>query len=252
MHRAIIGAMNTVATLAKSFINLIYPLHCASCSKPLEAVNELGVCAFCQAEIKRNPRPYCDRCGRSIENAPGPCPECVKMQPLFSRAYSACLYEGSLKELIHAFKYKNRRSLSGLFTDLLLDFINDNPDVLDGIDVITFVPIHRKRLNERGFNQSELLASCLGKAVGIPVKNFLEKRQQTKNQNELSREERLCNINGTTCVNPEAALEIKGVGVLIVDDVMTTGSTLNESSRALLAAGAREVRCLSLARGLLA
>lgn len=242
--------MNKVVTLAKSFVNLIYPLHCASCGKPLEALNGSGVCDLCRAQIKRNPAPYCSWCGRSMDCADGICVECEKMRPSFGRAYSACLYEGVLKKLIHAFKYKNKRILSGIFTDLLVDFIGDNPEAVEGIDMITFIPLHRNRSSERGFNQSELLASCLGKAIGVPVIGFMQKSRATKNQNELSREERLVNIRGAFTVKRALRELVEGSGILVIDDVMTTAATLDESSRVLLDAGASRVHCLTLARGL--
>ena len=178
------------------------------------------------------------------------CPECRTMRPLFISARSACMYEGALKELIHKFKYNNRRMLSGTFAGIMLDFIKDNPDTVEGIDVITFVPLHRKRALTRGFNQSKLLASLIGKALDIPVTGCLEKTRLTKNQNELSRENRLVNLKGAFRIRPdieEAA--VRGAGILLIDDVMTTGTTLNEISRMLMDRGAGKVRCLTLARG---
>ncbi len=261
--------MNSLAALAKSLINLIYPLHCASCGRHIESVNEHGACDFCLKQIKRNPLPYCPSCGRAwsghfsempdhpmspaqeIQEPENVCPECRKIRPYFSSAYSACLYEGSLKELIHKFKYDNRRTLSGIFTAIMLDFIKDNPGIIKGIDAITFVPLHKKRALVRAFNQSELLARLIGTKLGIPVIGCLEKTRATRNQNELSREDRLVNLEGafriSAKIKPDA---VKGAGMLIIDDVMTTGTTLNETSRALMGCGAKSVRCLTLARGI--
>ncbi len=173
------------------------------------------------------------------------------MRPYFSSAYSACLYEGSLKELIHKYKYNNRRMLSDTFAGIMLDFIKENPDAVEGIDAITFVPLHRKRALARGFNQSELLASLIGKALGIPLTGCLEKTRLTKNQNELSREDRLINLKGAFRMKRNIETDIvEGSDILIIDDVMTTGTTLNEMSRVLMNRGASRVRCLTLARGL--
>jgi ComF family protein len=173
----------------------------------------------------------------------------MKMRPFFSSAYSACLYEDPLKELIHKFKYNNRRSLSKVFTDLLLDFIEDNPDIIDGVEMITFVPLYKDREFDRAFNQSELLASAAGKALRIPVKSCLEKTLKTRNQNQLSRQERLVNVKDAFSLKRGMEDIVKGLDMLIMDDVMTTGATLNDSSRALISAGAKRVRCLTLARG---
>lgn len=213
------------AIITKNFINFIYPLHCASCKKPLEPVNSLGVCELCLKGIKRNPRPYT------------------------GRFYSACLYEGSLKELIHQFKYKGRENLKKALSVLIAGFIRDNREILNGIDKISFVPLKNSRLAGREFNQSELLAMEISKEFGIPVCGTLEKIKKTRRQNELSREDRLVNLNGAFRVKD--ASEVNGLGMLLVDDVMTTGATLKECSRVLIEAGAKEVRCLTLARGVL-
>jgi len=173
------------------------------------------------------------------------------MRPCFSSAYSACLYEGSLKELIHKFKYDNRRMLSGIFTAIMLDFIKDNPGIIEGIDAITFVPLHKKRALVRAFNQSELLARLIGIELGIPVIRCLEKTRVTRNQNELSREDRLVNLKEAFRISANIKSDaVKGADMLIIDDVMTTGTTLNETSRALMSRGAKSVRCLTLARGI--
>lgn len=243
--------MNKVVTLAKSLINLIYPLHCASCGRHIESVNERGVCDLCLKKIKRNPLPYCPSCGRSMHTSEDVCAECRAMRPFFSSARSTCMYEGTLKELIHKFKYNNRRMLSGTFAGIMLDFIKENPDAVEGIDIITFVPLRKNRVLARGFNQSKLLASLIGKSLGIPVTECLEKTRLTKNQNELSRENRLVNLKGAFRVRPDIEeAVVRGAGILLIDDVMTTGATLNEISRVLIDRGAGKVRCLTLARGI--
>ncbi len=250
MLRAIIPAMNTITTAVKSLANLIYPLRCASCGKNLAVADEVGACGFCISQIRPNPKPYCRSCGRSLDDAHHLCPGCRKSPFHFSRAYSACLYEGALKDMIHAFKYKNNRTLSSLFTALITDFINDNREIIDTISVVTYVPLHTRRRQERGFNQSEALASGIARAFGIPMHSCLRKASHTKNQSELSRDERLVNVSGAFTAGGPGAHAVKGRYVLLVDDVMTTGATLNECSRALIEAGAVEVRCLTLARGL--
>ncbi|MFH1190204.1 MAG: ComF family protein [Candidatus Omnitrophota bacterium] len=242
--------MNKVSALATSFINLIYPLHCASCGRRLASAERSDVCGTCRAGIKRNPAPYCRSCGRPASMAGTRCPECRATRVFYSFARSACMYEGVLKELIHKYKYNNRRGLSGVFAAIMLDFIGDNPDLTDSADIITFVPLHRKNALKRGFNQSELLASLIGKSLNIPVAGCLEKTRSTKNQNELSREERLVNLVDAFRIKADTGRNaVKGAGILVIDDVMTTGATLNEAARLFMGHGARSVRCLTLARG---
>lgn len=241
--------MNRVTGVIRSMLNLLYPLHCAACGIHLASADSQGVCDDCRARIRRNPAPYCQTCGRPMPNTGMICAECVKMQPVFASARSACLYEGPLKDLVLKFKYKNRRSLLGLFTVIMMDFLRDNNDIMEGVEAIAFVPLHKKKRLERGINQSELIAASLGRYLGIPVINALEKKRKTKNQNELSRFERLTNLKDAFSVSPEFSQMVKDRDILIIDDVMTTGSTLNEAAKPLLTEGARRVRCYTLARG---
>lgn len=238
----------TVKKIAKNFVNLLYPIHCAICRKNLDPLDNFYVCTFCISMIKQNPKPYCESCGRSAQGAKTICRECRKAPFHFERARSACLYEGVLKELLHLFKYKRRISLSNILSRLMIDFIKEDGHFLDGVDIITFVPLANKRLRERGFNQSEVLALGLAKEFGIPMSDAIEKPRATKPQNELSRNERLVNLNGAFKMKNKIGLE--NLKILLVDDVMTTGATLNECSKTLLGSGAETVRCLTLARGL--
>jgi competence protein ComFC len=152
-----------------------------------------------------------------------------------------------LKDLIHLFKYKGKLLLSGVLCDKLLEFIKDNQEIIEGVDVITFVPASHSWLNGRDYNQSGLLAAAVSKRFGVPVKKPIEKIRKTPRQNELSREERLTNLSGAFGIKDGTAL--KDSKVLLVDDVMTTGATLSECAGILKSAGAKEVKCLTLARG---
>lgn len=221
----------TITAVAKNLVNLVYPLRCAACSISLDPLNELGVCKSCADGIKPNPKSHCTTYGDNFEIA-----------------YSAFLYEKALKELIHVLKYKNRMSLSGFLSEKMISFVKENEAILMGIDVISFVPIDIRRLRQRSFNQSKIFAFNLSKSFGVPLVDMLEKSRRTRPQNELSREERLVNLTGAFKIKKgETAAE--GLRVLLVDDVMTTGSTLEECSKTLLSAGAASIRCLTLARG---
>ncbi len=130
----------------------------------------------------------------------------------------------------------------------MTDFIKENPKILDGIDTITFVPLTGRRLREREFNQSMVLAKILSREFGLPLREALVKTNSTKPQNELTRAERLINLKGVFKV--KFGSRIKNSGMLLIDDVMTTGATLSECSKTLLDGGASKVNCLTLARGI--
>ena len=223
-HVIISSMAQTITAIAKSFINLLYPLHCAGCGKALDSHNQLSLCGHCKSAIRLNPRP----------------PECG--------AYSACLYDGVLKELVHLFKYSGKLSLTKALQELMIDFVKETPEIIQGIDMITFIPLQTRRLRERGFNQSEVLAFNIAKELGLSLKGLLEKTISTRHQNELSREDRLINLKGAFRI--KNGVSIKGLQILLIDDVMTTGATLSECAKVLGKNGAKAVRCLTLARGL--
>ena len=238
--------MLNIAVIAKNFINLVYPLHCAACKSPLEALDELRVCASCIKKIRPNPLPWCKSCGRALTNASDICAECRKKRFSFERAYSAYTYEDALKELIHQFKYRNRLSLAKILSNLMIDFVMDNTGVVDKIDLVTYVPLPNNRLRKRGFNQSKVLAAKLSERFGIALGDLLEKTRATRPQSELSRDRRLVNVKGAFRAKEPYPVNKR---ILLVDDVMTTGTTLDECSRVLVDSGAKSVRCLTLARG---
>ena len=221
--------MHELKAFAKNFINLFYPLHCLGCGRHVEALSEFNLCDQCICSIKPNAMPPFELESSSV------------------MAYSACLYEGALKEFIHSFKYKGKTTLTGIFAKLMIDYIKENPEIA-GIDIITAVPLHKSRLRKREFNQSSLLADKIAVEFGIRVKDTLEKTGKTKYQNELPKAERLINLKGAfkVCVNED----IKGKDVLLIDDVMTTGATLDECALTLISGGANRVICFTLARSI--
>ena len=221
--------MLELKAIAKNFINLFYPLHCLGCNKQLDALDEYRLCGQCIDSIKPNTMPP------------------FELDTFSVMAYSACLYEGTLKELIHSFKYKGKITLANIFAKLMIDYIKDNPEIID-VDIVTTVPLHKTRLREREFNQSLIIANGIAKEFNLPVTNIMEKTRKTGYQNELPRSERLTNLKNafTIC----AAADIKGKDILLIDDVMTTGATLNECANLLLSGGVNRVTCLTLARGI--
>jgi len=224
------SGMQAVKKLMKSLVNLLYPLHCIGCQKPLEAINEFHICNHCRSSINRNAMPPFE-----LESLPK------------AKAYSACLYDSSLKELVHSFKYKGKSVLAKVFSRLMIDYIKDNPEITD-VDLITVVPLHKERLREREFNQSLLLAGPIAKDYSLLLANILEKIRKTRYQNELLKSERLRNLQGAFSLSPKA--DIKGKNILLIDDVMTTGATLSECAKILLNCGAGNVTCFTLARGI--
>ncbi|MFH1996473.1 MAG: ComF family protein [Candidatus Omnitrophota bacterium] len=233
---------------AKNLLNIIYPLHCLVCRTPLDAFNEDNLCRACLRNIKVNPLPHCPRCGRSVRRVRRVCSECEKSDFSFDTARSSCLYQDTLRECIHLLKYRKKLCLARPLSRYMAAFLRNNREFLAPVDAIVPVPLAPYKLRERSYNQSKALAAPLAKEFGIPLLDALVKIKPTVPQSDLHKNERKTNLAGVFRVRDPLAVRARTL--LIIDDVMTTGSTADECSRALLNAGASGVRLLTLARGL--
>jgi len=186
--------------------------------------------------------PYCQHCGGSIEQG-DLCTLCGISPPAIDGIRSLFAFEGTIREAIHHFKYKRFKALVTPLGELLAEHIRSYP--LD-VDLSIAVPLHPKRLRERGFNQASLLAQELGKLVGIPIAGdlLLRLRDTAPQARALSRDQRSRNVK--TAFGCRQRLD--GVRVLLIDDVCTTGATLDACAVALKDAGACFVRGLTVAR----
>lgn len=231
------------------FILIFFPSTCKICGKFLENPGEKIVCGNClgRAEIHRGE--VCPVCGRFYHlrtDRSTICGDCLKERPSFEKHRAAGHYTGTLRQMIILFKYRQHESLKSPLAGLLLKN-SEAKKILEGVDLIVPVPLHPARQKERGFNQAELLAEELSRRVRLPVaRGVLVKTRKTLAQVSLEAEERKRNLTGAFRVKKPG--KIAGRVILLVDDVFTTGSTCRECSGALLEAGAREVRVLTLAR----
>jgi ComF family protein len=174
------------------------------------------------------------------------CGDCILKPPAFSGARSFGYYTGELGGLVRAFKFQNRRNLVELLGPFLVDTFHETWN-RDDFDMILAVPLHPKRLRDRGYNQAGLLARSLSLRIRVPFnKGMLIRKRPTLPQTGLSDSRRAANVrNAFACENPE---RISGRRILLVDDVMTTGATVSSASRALVRSGALRVSVLTLAR----
>jgi ComF family protein len=174
------------------------------------------------------------------------CGDCVLYPPAYSGARSFGYYRGELAGLVHGLKFLERRNLVSILTPLLVETFFDNWDRND-FDLVIPVPLHPKRRRERGYNQSELLARSLSGCAGVPFDERMLKRiRATPSQVGLSDRQRRANVRKAfICSNP---LQVAGRRILLVDDVLTTGATVSNASKALINSGALRVSVLTLAR----
>ncbi len=178
----------------------------------------------------------CPKCGSLCED--GICHHCRDLGFSFEFARSALQYKDPLPDMVHAMKYRGMRSVGGFLADKMAEAAKDYPPFEEYTDVVA-IPLHPVRKRERGFNQSEVIARRLAKHLD---KNYLDcvvRKRYTRSQTTLERDARLNNLSGAFVVRKPA--KVKGKNLILVDDVFTTGSTLNEVSRALYAAGAAKV-----------
>lgn len=237
-----------VYAIKESLLGLLFPRLCHFCDA-FGAHRRTSLCERCQDALKPTPSPICSQCGLPLSGLPDDrglvCGRCLTNPPPYSRARYGYLYSGGLKEGIVRFKYKGRLYLGPTLGNLLVDAFNRYFPVHD-YELIVPVPIHRKRLVERGFNQAVLLAAHLSDATGIPSdRSSFEKIRDTPPQVGLSRSDRLKNLRG--CFSVTRRSPIPGRRILVIDDVATTGSTIAEATKTLLSAGAARADALALA-----
>ncbi len=229
--------------------DLIFPPRCITCGALLEEHGPLPFCPPCTAGIRFIRSPLCPRCGIPYPVGEGEdhlCGECLATPRPYAIARAVGRYEGTLLTAIHLFKYRGRIGVGKVLGRIMADFAGGQWD-MQIFSTIMPVPLHRRRLRERGFNQAVILAREVAKRFSLPL-DFLTLRRQvaTTPQVGLGREDRSANVRGAFRVhNPERVI---GRRILLVDDVATTGSTLTECASALIHAEAEAVAVLTLAR----
>lgn len=241
--------MRFVSNAVGSFLGLIFPSRCLICESPLHPMRECPLCPEHFRQIRVVEPPVCSRCGRkmfgeSVEALV--CAECRSRRTFHDSGYSACAFADPLRDLIHLFKYRKKRYLSSFLGRLLVDSIRERPEMA-GYDAIIPVPLHWRRRWTRGFNQALDLARPLSKRLGIPIiKGNLRRVRYTKPQVRLLSKERESNIKNAFRLRDPA--KVAGKRLLLLDDVITSGATLNECARVLKGAGASWVAIVTLAQ----
>ena len=229
----------------KLLLDLVYPRFCGICDSRL-SLKDKHICTRCLSQINRNIPPFCAKCSRHISGKYPVCSECLNKSSYIKQMWSWGIYENTLKKCLHIVKYKRKKYILSLFTDLIVDF-SRKYGITDHIDIITFVPLHESTLEVRAFNQAYLIAKAVAGGYKIPVIKLLDKTKSTTPQYNLTKRERTQNIKGAFKVRHISAIRQKRI--LIVDDIYTTGSTINECARMLHKRGARAIYGFTLARG---
>ena len=249
-----------VSSVATALFATLFPGDCRLCGNPLTNISRLPVCGQCLSLLTRIDGALCSICGErltspyalSAEDGEARCGLCRRAQPPYVKAAAYGSYESGLRELIHLLKYSQVRPAAGVLGRMLAEAIGDLQPCFTGSPVVVVpVPLHVRKLRQRGFNQSELIARSALKLLSAGFQlssHVLERQRETQSQIGLSRHQRRQNMRGAFVVaRPDEIAERK---VLLVDDVMTTGTTVSECARVLRRAGASKVYVATVARTL--
>jgi competence protein ComFC len=234
--------------ILKGVEELFFPRGCEACRKGLQ--DDEYLCSECRMTLPRLEAPYCVICSEPFAGEmdnPFSCANCGQRRFSFECAVPACLARGAVRELIHRFKYGREYFLRHPLAEIMNLAFEDKR--LSGFrcDEIVPVPLHPSRRRWRQFNQAETLARLVGASRGLKVSDVLIRVRNTDTQTQLDRRARIENLRNAFKIRQDA--QMKGRNILLLDDVFTTGSTVEECARQLLKAGASRVRVITVARG---
>lgn len=236
----------------KSFIaSLLFPRICVGCGKDIR-----WICDYCLQTIDIIKQPFCPECRRPSESGEF-CENCRSRFNLDGIFICANFSEGVLKEAIHQFKYNGISDIGGILGKIMVGKLNYESRIKNhelSFDLVIPVPLHKKRLRQRGFNQSEILARCICRDIGRDARpcvstGALKRIKYTIPQAELDREQRLGNLKNVFEFSVGTIGSVTQKNILLVDDITTTGSTLEECAKVLKQNGARNVWGIVLAKG---
>lgn len=237
--------MMLLSTLKTYTLDLLFPAQCCGCGK-----TGVILCVWCADALVRIP-PQCFVCHAWVPPAKDVSPgrTCVRCRPhsaVYAFLSPFSYRQHAMAELVHVLKYRRNREVASLFSDMLAAHLAAMRITFPKDSVLIPVPLHKTRERERGFNQSWLIAKMLAEKLGMGVRrDVLKKIKKTVPQMELFREERLKNLRDTFVVhNP---LSVQGKTVMLVDDVKTTGATLEEAARILKQTGAKQIWAITVA-----
>ena len=236
-----------LAALARRALDVALPPLCPACREPV--ADHGALCAACWARLSFIAPPYCERLGIPFAYDPGPgvlSMEALADPPAYGRARAALRYDEVARTLVHAFKYGDRLDLAPALGRWMAQA---GHALLADADALVPVPLHWRRLWGRRFNQSAALCRAISEGSGVPVLyETLRRIRPTPQQIGLSRTDRANNVQGAFRVPDDRKAELKGRRVILVDDVLTSGATVDTCARALLRAGAAHVDVLVFAR----
>lgn len=230
--------------LKNSAVRLVYPLHCPVCDG-IVADREEQICLECEQKLRLLVPPWCMKCGKKVEEGMELCPDCTVRQHRFERGRALYEYD-SVAPSLYRFKYSHRQEYASFYGEQAARYLGD---FIRGVhpDALIPIPLHPAKQNKRGYNQAELFADQLGRRLGIPVrKNYLVRVKNTVPLKRLNPAERQNNLKKAFNIRED---DVKLEVIILIDDIYTTGATMDEAASVLAAAGVKKIYCLTLACG---
>lgn len=222
--------------MLNKIVNVVYPRRCALCDEALDA-KEQGICAVCKKKTVFIKPPMCFRCGRPVDKYDEYCVECAKEKHFFESGRIALSYR-QVGESIYRFKYMNRTEYASFYAETMAHCMSQWLEVVKPDGLIP-VPLHKNRQKKRGYNQSELLARELSKRIQVPVFNdVILRKKDTIPQKKCDKNQRIINMKKAFIVGENV---VKLEKVVIIDDIFTTGSTIDSMAKELKAAGVKKI-----------
>lgn len=230
-------------SLFSNILSFIFPHSCVFCRKMMDYRDKTYICKDCYGSLPYISAPYCEKCGKpSGEYALSVCRDCRKFSHAFSGAFTPLIYKNEVRRAIMGMKFYSAPYVSRAFAFLIAECIISRN--APHFDFVTFVPLSPKRFNERGYNQSYLIAKYISEILDAPLVDALSRADGFARQSTLSPSER--RKNAKAAFSKKSGISLSGTA-LLVDDVYTTGSTMDACSRLLLSMGCERVYIASAA-----
>ncbi|WP_245597668.1 ComF family protein [Psychromonas aquimarina] len=234
------SVLNFIKQKSGKFIEQLLPAQCLLCHL---SSNDKLICTYCQnaLDIKR---PCCRKCGLRLVKTQDFCGDCLQQTHLFTQLHALADYQSPYSSLIKKLKYKKQLISGELLGELLTSSISSNVDLqtIADVDYLLAIPLHRKKHKKRGFNQAEIIAQVTSRQLGIPqLFDAVERHKNTSVQEGLSLKKRKQNLNNAFSLKQKQRDKLAGTHLVIIDDVVTTGATVNSLCRILLQAGVRRI-----------
>ncbi|BBF44814.1 competence protein F homolog, phosphoribosyltransferase domain [Lachnospiraceae bacterium KM106-2] len=235
--------------MVEDFLGLLYPKRCPICEK-IVIPKDKRICEECYENLKLIHEPRCKKCSKPISNAETEyCYDCQKREFHYEKGYALWVYDSAMRKSIAAFKYKNRVENGAFYVEELLKYYYDKIIKLN-VDGIIPIPIHKSKRRQRGYNQASIIAQGIADAIHIPLyDDVLLRVVNTLPQKELNNRQRFYNLKHAFAAAHIAEYHLEGKSILLVDDIYTTGSTIEACSIILKQAGVKNVYFISLCIG---